>query len=242
MVETIQNLEPFADILHRAAERKGGEEIVLEMAGESLSSELIAQVPDDRWLSAFTKQVFQSGFVWRVVEQKWPGFEDVFFGFDIEKMLMMPDEMWEQKSSDPRIIRNGKKVMTIKENARMIYEISSEHGSFGKWVANWPKSDLINLWAYLKKHGARLGGNTGPYALRRLGVDTFLVSGDNEAYFRGYKLIDGGISSKKTQSTIQQCFNQWHQETQLDYITLSRVLSFSVGDNWAGLESAAQND
>ncbi|HAG41377.1 MAG TPA: 3-methyladenine DNA glycosylase, partial [Pseudoalteromonas sp.] len=40
-------------------------------------------------------------------------------------------------------------------------------------VANWPGDDTIGLWAYLKKHGARLGGNTGPYALRALGKDTF---------------------------------------------------------------------
>ena len=233
----IANLEPFADILARAAARKGGEDFVLDMAGYSLSANLIAQIPDDRWLAAFTKQVFQSGFVWRVVEQKWQGFEDVFFEFNIEKVLMMSDEMWETKCKDERIIRNGKKVMTIKDNAQMICEISAEHGSFGQWVASWPTDDIISLWAHLKKHGARLGGNTGPYALRRLGIDTFLISQDNEAYFRAYKHIDGGVSSKKSQLTIQQCFNQWHQESELDYTTLSRVLSFSVGDNFVGVDS-----
>ena len=105
----IKNLEPFQQILARAAERKGSEDYVLEMAGASLDDELLAEIPDDRWLAAFTKQIFQSGFVWRVVEDKWPGFEEVFFQFDIEKMLMMPDEMWEAKCKDERIIRNGKK-------------------------------------------------------------------------------------------------------------------------------------
>jgi len=237
MTKSIKNLEPFADILHRAAQRKGSEAFALEMAGESLPADLIAEIPDDRWLAAFTKQVFQSGFVWRVVEQKWQGFEEVFFDFNIEKMLMMPDEMWEQKAKDERIIRNGKKVMTIKHNAQMIYEIAQEHGSFSKWLLAFDKSELINVWAYLKKHGARLGGNTGPYALRRMGVDTFLISQDNEAYFRGYKLIDGGITSKKSQTTIQQCFDQWHKETGLDYTTLSRILSFSVGDNFVGIDA-----
>ncbi|NVK23716.1 MAG: DNA-3-methyladenine glycosylase I [Gammaproteobacteria bacterium] len=233
----IKNLEPFSQILARAAERKGGEEFVLDMAGGCLTAEQISQIPNDRWLSAFTKQVFQSGFVWRVVENKWPDFEQVFFDFDIEKMLMMPDELWESKAKDPRIIRNGKKIMTIKDNAQMIYEVSVQHGSFGQWIANWPANDIISLWSYLKKHGARLGGNTGPYALRRLGVDTFLISQDNEAYFRAYKHIDGGVSSKKSQQTIQQCFNQWHQQSGLDYTTLSRVLSFSVGDNFVGVDS-----
>ena len=232
----IKSLEPFAQILARAAERKGSEDYVLELAGNSLAAELLAEIPDDRWLAAFTRQIFQSGFVWRVVENKWPSFEEVFFQFDIEKMLMMPDEMWEAKCKDERIIRNSKKVMTIKNNAQMIYEIAAEHGSFGKWIASWPQDNITELWAFLKKHGDRLGGNTGPYALRRMGVNTFIISQDNEAYFRGYKLIEGGISSKKNHKIIQQCFNQWHQETQLDYTSLSRILSYSVGDNFVGIE------
>lgn len=232
----LKHLEPFSQILARAAERKGSEDYVLEIAGGSLPDDMLAQIPDDRWLAAFTKQVFQSGFVWRVVEDKWAGFEDVFFQFDIEKMLMMPDEMWEAKCKDERIIRNGKKVMTIKNNAQMIYEIAAEYGSFGQWLAKWPKDNIIDLWAFLKKHGDRLGGNTGPYALRRMGVDTFIISQDNEAYFRAYKLIEGGISSKKNHKIIQQCFNQWQEQTQLDYTTLSRVLSYSVGDNFVGIE------
>ena len=233
----IKNLEPFSQVLARAAERKGSVDYVLDIAGGSLPSDMLAKIPNDRWLAAFTKQVFQSGFVWRVVEDKWSGFEEVFFQFDIEKMLMMPDEMWEAKCKDERIIRNGKKVMTIKNNAQMIYEISAEHGSIGQWIANWPKDNIIELWAFLKKHGDRLGGNTGPYALRRMGVDTFIISQDNEAYFRAYKLIEGGINSKKNHKIIQQCFNQWQQETQLDYTTLSRVLSYSVGDNFVGIEA-----
>lgn len=231
----IKNLEPFQQILARAAERKGSESYVLELAGSCLADEMLAEISDDRWLAAFTKQIFQSGFVWRVVEDKWSGFEEVFFQFDIEKMLMMPDEMWELKCKDERIIRNGKKVMTIKKNAQMIFEIASEHGSFGQWIAKWPKNSITELWAFLKKHGDRLGGNTGPYALRRMGVNTFIISQDNEAYFRAYKLIEGGVSSKKSHKMIEQCFNQWQQETQLDYTSLSKILSYSVGDNVVGI-------
>ncbi|GHB71030.1 3-methyladenine DNA glycosylase [Psychrosphaera saromensis] len=233
----IKNLEPFTDILKRASERKGSEDFVLDMAGHTFNKDEIAQIPDSMWLAAFTKQIFQSGFVWRVVENKWAGFEEVFFNFDIEKMLMMPDEMWEAKCKDERIIRNGKKVMTIKDNAQMIFEIAAEHGSFGQFIANWPAQDVIGLWAYLKKHGSRLGGNTGPYALRRLGVDTFLISQDNEAYFRAYKHIDGGVSSKKSQKSIQDCFDVWQQKTGYSYQALSRVLSYSVGDNFVGVDT-----
>lgn len=237
MMSEVTQLEPFAQVLQRAADRKGSLDYVMDMAGHSLPNELIAKIPDDRWLAAFTKQVFQSGFVWRVVEQKWPDFERVFFDFNIEKMLMMPDEMWETKSQDPGIIRNGKKVMTIKDNAQMIFEIAAEHGSFSNWLLSWPSDNIIGIWAHIKKHGNRLGGNTGAYALRRMGFDTFLISQDNEAYFRAHKHIDGGVTSQKSQKAIQACFSQWQAETGMDYTQLSRILSFSVGDNYAGISS-----
>lgn len=237
MTTDLQNLEPFDQVLERAIQRKGSEGLVLDMAGDTPPQHLLATIPDDRYLAAFTKQIFQSGFVWRVVEQKWPDFEDVFFGFDIEKMLMMPDELWEKKSQDPRIIRNAKKVMTIKDNAQMIYEVAQEHGSFGKFIAEWPTDNIIELWAYLKKHGARLGGNTGPYALRFLGKDSFLNSQDNEAYFRARKIVEGGITSKKNQRAMQDCFNHWYQHNDFSYKQLSRILSLSVGDNYAGIPS-----
>lgn len=231
----MSSLEPFAAILNRAAERKGGIEQTLALAEADSPVEKI-QASDDRWLATFTKQIFQSGFVWRVVEQKWPDFERVFFDFNIEKMLMMSDEMWENKSSDASIIRNHKKVMTIKANAQMIYEVSLEHGSFSNFINNWPKDDIIGLWAYLKKHGQRLGGNTGPYALRRMGFDTFLLSRDNEAYFRAHQLIEGGLTSKRSMTTIEQCFIKWQQESGYSLQTLSRIVSYSVGDNIVGMQ------
>jgi 3-methyladenine DNA glycosylase Tag len=155
---------------------------------------------------------------------------------------MIPDELWEQKCKDERIVRNAKKVMTIKDNAQMIYELSIEHGSFGNFIATWPNNDMIGLWDKLKKQGARLGGNTGPYALRRMGVNTFIISGDNEAYFRAHKHIEGGINTKKSQQTIQTCFNIWHEETGLDFTQLSRILSFSVGENRVGLVSVGTGE
>ncbi|GIS02352.1 MAG: hypothetical protein CM15mP103_09030 [Gammaproteobacteria bacterium] len=48
--------------------------------------------------------------MWRVVDKKWPQFEEVFWEFDVERLLMMPDDMLERKARDPAIIRNFSKV------------------------------------------------------------------------------------------------------------------------------------
>jgi len=228
-------VEKFASIYQRALERKGGEAQLHALLGHSLSPAELLRYSDDDWLEAFTKKVFQSGFVWRVVENKWPGFREVFFDFAVEKMLMLPDEMLAQKAQDPRIIRNGSKVLTIRHNALMIHELAQQHGSFAAMVAHWPSDNIIGLWDLLKKQGARLGGNTGAYALRAMGKDTFLLSQDVEAYLRAYQVIDGGLTSKSSLAKIQAQFNLWQQQSGFSLQHISRIVAMSVGDNYAGL-------
>lgn len=227
--------ESFASLYERVIKRKGSEAMVKELLSQPASKKQVLDIPDDRFLAEFTKKVFQSGFVWRVVRQKWPDFEAVFFGFNIDKILLIPDEMLEQKASNPAIIRNFNKVKTIRENALMIEDVRRKHGSFAKFVSEWPKDDLIGLWDFLKKNGARLGGNTGPYALRTLGVDTFLLSRDVEAYFHAHGLISGSARSKRSLTAIQNTFFTWQKESGLSLQEISQLVSFSCGDNYVGM-------
>ena len=239
--------EKFSSLYQRAAERKGGAQALELLLGQkilgkklltdSAANQSVAKLGDDRILSAFTKQIFKSGFVWRVVENKWPDFEESFFNFDIEKILMMPEEMLERKAADPKIIRNYNKVKTIKANAQMIFEQRAENNtSFAQFISDWPCSNIIGLWAFLKNQGQRLGGNTGPYALRLLGKDTFILSTDVEAYLRAQKIIDGGLQSKKSLTAIQAYFNQLQQESGYSLTQLSRLIAFASGDNYVQVE------
>ena len=223
--------EKFASIYARSAKRKGGDAKLESMLSAPLNSTSIAEIDDSRFLSEFTKKVFQSGFVWRVVRQKWPHFEREFFEFNIDKVLMIPDEMFEKKATNPDIIRNLNKVRTIRENALMIKSVALEHGSFAKFVANWDPANIIGLWDFMKKNGSRLGGNTGPYALRFLGKDTFLISRDVEGYFVARNLIQGSSRSKRSLTAIQAQFNTWQQESGRSLQAISQIVSMSVGDN-----------
>lgn len=247
MTKSKTTTEKFSHLYQRAADRKGGTKSLevllgLKIVGKTLLSdtaatENVANLTDDRILSAFTKQIFKSGFVWRVVENKWADFEESFFNFNIEKILMMPEEMLETKAADPKIIRNYNKVKTIQANAQMMFEHQTDHNeSFAQFIADWPSSDIIGLWAYLKKHGQRLGGNTGPYALRLLGKDTFILSSDVEGYLRAQKIIDGGLQSKKSLTAIQHFFNQLQQESGYSLTQLSRLIAFASGDNFVHVE------
>ena len=228
----MQNLEKFSAIYQRACERKGGPQVLAAGLDKPLSPKVLSTIGDDRFLAEFSKKVFQSGFVWRVVRNKWPNFERVFFDFNIEKILLVPDEMLEQKATDPSIIRNYIKVRTIRDNAIMIDSVAREYGSFAKFVADWPNEDIIGLWAYLKKHGARLGGNTGPYGLRTMGKDTFLLSNDVVGYFTKRDIISGSAQSKRSLAAIQASFNELQQQSGRSLQELSMIISKSVGDNY----------
>ena len=123
--------ENFKTIFTRAAQRKGGKRELEFLLGigvfdDNANEDNVGLFGDDRILAAFTKQIFKSGFVWRVVENKWSDFEEQFFNFNIEKMLMMPEEMLERKAADPKIIRNYNKVKTIKANAQMIFDVTMD--------------------------------------------------------------------------------------------------------------------
>ncbi len=171
-------MEKFDYIHQRAVQRKGGEKALQKLLPEVRSARALARITDDRFLAQMTRCIFQAGFVWRVVDNKWADFEDVFFGFPPERIILLSAEQIERFASNPRIIRNHQKVRSVQANARYILDVAREYGSFGKFVGQWPDSDLVGLFAHMKRHGSRLGGMTGARVLRNLGRDTFVLTPD----------------------------------------------------------------
>lgn len=222
----------FSKIRNRAAKRKGGEAVLERLLGTVSGNAALVSVSDDRVLSAMTQRVFSAGFVWRVIEAKWPGFEEAFLGFEPKRLLFQPEEFWGDLASDKRIVRNGAKIMSVKDNAAFVERIAAEHGSFGAFLAQWPSDDQIGLMAFLGKHGSRLGGATGQYFLRWIGWDGFVISPDFGAALRDAGLeIAENPTSKRDMTLIQTQLNKWHSETGLPYRHLSRILSMSIGEN-----------
>jgi 3-methyladenine DNA glycosylase Tag len=222
-------MEKFEHIYHRAVERKGGEKALAALMPKVKTPRALAASKDDRWLSQMTHCVFQAGFVWRVVDRKWDDFEDVFFGFPPERIIMLSPEQIDRFASNPRIIRNRQKVMAVQDNAHFILDVTKEYGSFGKFVAKWPADDLIGLFEYMKKRGSRLGGRTGQRVLRNMGKDTFVLTGDVIRCLQGADVdITANPSSKTQLRHIQSAFNQWHEESSLPYSHISRICAMSL--------------
>jgi 3-methyladenine DNA glycosylase Tag len=222
----------FKTIRSRAEKRKGGPDKLKTLLPRAPNAKALAKLADDRVLSEMTKRVFSAGFAWSVIEAKWPGFEEAFEGFEPTKLTFQPEDFWHALMNDKRIVRNGAKIMSVRENAQFINEIAKEHGSFGKFLEQWPSSDEVGLLDHLAKRGSRLGGNTGQMLLRFLGWDGFVTSKDVVACLRDAGLdIAEEVKSKGDLAKVQAQFNAWAKETGLPYAHLSRICALSIGEN-----------
>ena len=225
-------MRKFTLIREAAVKRKGGEKQLTSLLGKPSATAELAKVSDDRYLAQMTRCVFNAGFHWRVISAKWDGFEEAFHHFDLGQLLSKSPDEWESYLEDTRVIRNWQKIQTVFHNAAMIDEISREHGSFGRFFADWPVSDQIGLMKYLHKNGSRLGGKTAQWFIRFTGKDSFMLTDDVVTGLIANGLdISDKASSQRDLRKIQDAFNDWHESTGLPYTHLSKILSYSVGDN-----------
>lgn len=221
----------FSDIYQQALARKGGDEALRFLLPSVVEKHCLAEIPDDRYLSEMTRCIFKAGFVWRVIENKWPGFEAAFEGFVPAYWQQVPPDVLERLAADERIVRNMQKIRTVPENARMIMDVVKDHGSFGRFLAEWPGEDQAGLLLYLKRNGERLGGNSAQYFLRRMGWDGFILSHDVVTALTRAGIMDASPASKKGLTQAQKAFNDWRQETGLPVSHLSRIVSFTVDND-----------
>jgi len=229
----------FKTIRARAEKRKGGPKALEKLLPAKPNPKALEKLSDDRFLAEMTKRVFCAGFAWSVIDQKWPDFEKVFLGFKPAKLAFQPDEFWHALLDDKRIVRNGAKIMSARDNTQFVQDIAREHGSFGKFLSNWPASDEIGLLNLLSKRGSRLGGNTGQMFLRFVGWDGFVTSKDVVACLRDAGIdIAEEVKSKGDLAKVQAAFNAWAEETGLAYVQLSRICAMSIGENYSNVTLA----
>jgi 3-methyladenine DNA glycosylase Tag len=225
-------VSPFKVIRARAEKRKGGPKALEKLLPRRPDLKALAKLPDDRILAEMTRRVFSAGFAWSVIEAKWDGFEEAFLGFQSAELTFQPDEFWDALMRDPRIVRNGAKILSVRGNAAFVLAIAKEHVSFAKFLARWPSSDEIGLLDLLAKRGSRLGGNTGQMFLRFVGWDGFVTSQDVVACLRDAGLdIAAEPRSKGDLAKVQAQFEVWARETGLPYTLLSRICALSIGEN-----------
>ena len=220
-------MRDFDELFQIAADRKGGAAALEAMLDKPKPATELAATPEDRWLAQFTRSIFQAGFNWKVIENKWSGFEAAFDGFDVGRCAMMDDVKFDALVADKRIVRNPIKIATVRDNAAFLLELRHEGGA-GQVIGGWPSEDYIGLLDMLKKRGSHLGANSAQYALRFLRRDGFILSRDVTARLVAEGVIDKPATSKTAMRAVQDAFNAWMAQSGRSLTEVSRVLAMSV--------------
>lgn len=215
--------------LHEFCLNRFGSAKALEaMLPQPRSDAELRALSDDRYLSLISLRIFRAGLKHSLVDAKWPAFEEVFFGFDPEKVVLMGAERLENLMQDARLIRHLGKLKSVPRNAQFILDVRREKGSFGTLIADWPVTDIVGLWKYLAKHGSQLGGLSAPRLLRMVGKDTFVPTDDMVAALKAQGVIDKAPTSLKDLAAVQAAFNQWQVESGRPLCQLSVMLAHTV--------------
>jgi 3-methyladenine DNA glycosylase Tag len=175
-----------------------------------------------------TRSVFQAGFSWKVIEAKWPGFEAAFWGFDPGRCAMMSDDDLDALLKDKGIVRNGAKIRSVANNATFLCDLAAEHGTAANAFANWPATDYVGLLTLLKKRAAWLGGTSGQYFLRTMGVDSFVLSRDVVRALIREGVVDREPTSQRDLAKVQAAFDHWGAESGRPMAQISRTLACSI--------------
>ena len=219
---------PFEAIEERARARLGGAQALVERLPIPKGADELRAVPDDRYLSEMSRRIFRAGLKYSLVDGKWPAFEEVFFGFVPKRVVAMSDDELEALLEDKRLIRHWGKLKSVRANAAAVMQLAAEKGGMGAYLAEWPRDDLVGLWADLAKRFVQLGGNSGPNFLRMVGKDTFILTDAVVKALNHWDAFDGTPKSKADRLKVQDVFNAWHRATSRPYSQLSMILAASV--------------
>jgi 3-methyladenine DNA glycosylase Tag len=107
----------FDEIFALAAGRKGGVAAREARLTRPAPYRSLRATPDDRWLSAMARSLFEAGFNWKVIAAKWAGFEEAFEGFAVDRLAFWHDADIDRLPADRRIVRNGAKIDAVLANA-----------------------------------------------------------------------------------------------------------------------------
>lgn len=221
-------MKAFESIYETAVNRCGGVDAVEENLPQPRTVKQLKKLTDAFCLSNMSRRIFQAGLNRKIIDNKWPAFEEVFHQFDIDVNRMMSDEALAALMDDARIVRHWGKIQSVRHNAQTIHEFNEEQGSFVNMLADWPSNNIVALWDVLKKQFKQLGGASGPYFLRRVKKDSFLLTGDvTKALFR-WGAIDETPKNKKQLQHVQDCMNEWQAESGRAYCQVSMILALSV--------------
>ena len=223
-------MQSFSVIEERALAKHGSDKLeeTLKRRCHVKSREEIAATPNDRFLAEATRIIFQAGFNWDVIDNKWPNFETSFNGFDVHYWAMMMDEEMGRLMQDKSIVRNAMRLASVGKNALYFKDIITEHGSVGEFFASWDPDQYFENVVAMRKWTNRLGGTSGMIFLRRMGLESIVFSGDVVRALIGNGVVTKEPTSKADMKATQEAVSAWRNESGRTLSEISQILAMSV--------------
>ena len=221
-------MQSFAEIHAAAVQARGDAEAMEAELPRPKSPDRLAAVTNQECLAEMTRRVFRAGFVSHVIDSKWSGFDAAFHQFDPVRCAALSDADLEALCANRAIVRNRSKILAVRANARFVLAVAGEHGSFAALLAAWAHEDTLGLWRWLREHGSRLGGLTGPLFLSAVGRDTFVMTPDVVKALGSQALVSRMPVPAAELVAVQHAFNQWHAESGRPLCQIARLLALSA--------------
>ncbi|MFN3195115.1 MAG: DNA-3-methyladenine glycosylase I [Chlorobiota bacterium] len=134
----------------------------LNRCGWCLSSELYMEYHDKEWgkplyddrllFEFLVLESFQSGLSWITILNKRENFRLAYDNFEIETVAKYNDDKLKELMNNSGIIRNSAKIDASINNAKLVKQIQSQHGSFQKYIWEFVGGKPIkNKWGSLSQ-------------------------------------------------------------------------------------------
>ena len=85
----------------------------------------------------------QAGLSWSTILKRREGYRKTFFHFDISRCAGMTDEEMEEIGRTAPVIRNRRKINSVRKNARAVLAIQKEWGSFSRYLWHFTENKII---------------------------------------------------------------------------------------------------
>lgn len=124
---------------------------------------------DDKYFEILCLMIFQAGFNWRMVREKWKDLKRPFKGFKIEDVVRLTSKHQQALLKNPKMIKNRRKIEAIVANAEIFLEIIREFGSFENYLGNLEKLSLKGKIKEIKNRFSGIGDYHAEFFLHSVG-------------------------------------------------------------------------
>ena len=105
-------------------------------------------VHDDRHLfEMLSLELSQAGLRWEMILKKREGYRKQFHRFNPESVASMSDRDLEEVLKSRSVVRNRRKIFSIRDNAKIFLNLQQKHGTFDNYIWQFVNyKPIVNHW------------------------------------------------------------------------------------------------